>query len=263
MTTAWPAGSRGAEHLESRLPHHAGQGASADRGGGTHMPQPEAHVESVTPAAQQLGQALRMMQRSSGRSLARDTHVSHSSLSRYLRGEIVPAWDVVRQICQVTWGDLAQARTLWSAAADVRDRPAAMNGAQPGGRQARRRPGHRGGQRGHRPRPLVSGHQLRDVAAHRRSFPECRRGRRPPRPACAPRGCGRAISSRRGVTRPAQAPAGPRSSSPSGARPSMRRPRPGQYAPLTHLTCVDTGAGTAWTSGWDGMKLSRDKGPDF
>jgi transcriptional regulator with XRE-family HTH domain len=86
----------------------------------------------IGQAAERLAQALRVMQRASGRSLrslARDVHVSHSSLSRYLRGEIVPGWTVVKRTCELTGGDVLEASQLWRAAAGEKSRPSAPDGA--------------------------------------------------------------------------------------------------------------------------------------
>lgn len=85
-------------------------------------------VSGPNERARHLGRVLRAMQRESGRSLrslAAQIHVSHSSLSRYMRGEVLPPWDSVARICDATGGDLERARALWLAAAEARgDEPA-------------------------------------------------------------------------------------------------------------------------------------------
>ncbi|MFJ9589628.1 helix-turn-helix domain-containing protein [Streptomyces acidicola] len=70
-------------------------------------------------AARRLGEALRGLQRSSGRTLrALETQVriSDSSLSRYFRGETVPPWPVVRDLCRALGADPSVYRALWEAA---------------------------------------------------------------------------------------------------------------------------------------------------
>ncbi|MEV0642105.1 helix-turn-helix transcriptional regulator [Streptomyces sp. NPDC050619] len=69
-------------------------------------------------AARRLGEALRELQRSSGRTLrALETQVriSDSSLSRYFRGETVPPWPVVRDLCRALGADPSVYRALWEA----------------------------------------------------------------------------------------------------------------------------------------------------
>ncbi|MEU7047501.1 helix-turn-helix domain-containing protein [Streptomyces eurythermus] len=75
-------------------------------------------------AARRLGDALRSLQQQSGRtlrSLEAQVRISDSSLSRYFRGETVPAWSVVRDLCRALGADPAEYRALWEAA--DRNRP--------------------------------------------------------------------------------------------------------------------------------------------
>ncbi|MFD8602298.1 hypothetical protein AMK14_04535 [Streptomyces sp. TSRI0445] len=69
--------------------------------------------------AVELGAALRALQQRSGRTL-RDLEVqvriSDSSLSRYFRGDTVPPWPVVRDLCRALGADPYAYRTLWEAA---------------------------------------------------------------------------------------------------------------------------------------------------
>ncbi|MFJ8593473.1 helix-turn-helix domain-containing protein [Streptomyces sp. NPDC093598] len=70
-------------------------------------------------AARKLGDALRSLQRRSGRplrSLEAQVRISDSSLSRYFRGETVPTWPVVRELCRALGADPAEYRALWEAA---------------------------------------------------------------------------------------------------------------------------------------------------
>ncbi|MGC2999505.1 helix-turn-helix domain-containing protein [Streptomyces sp. G35A] len=70
-------------------------------------------------AARKLGDALRSLQQRSGRplrSLEAQVRISDSSLSRYFRGETVPAWPVVRDVCRALGADPAEYRALWEAA---------------------------------------------------------------------------------------------------------------------------------------------------
>lgn len=70
-------------------------------------------------AVRRLGNALRNLQQQSGctlRSLETQVRISDSSLSRYFRGEIVPVWPVVRDLCQAMGADPAEYRALWEAA---------------------------------------------------------------------------------------------------------------------------------------------------
>lgn len=104
-------------------------------------------------AARKLGDALRSLQQRSGRplrSLEDQVRISDSSLSRYFRGETVPAWPVVRDLCRSLGADPAEYRALWEAA--DRTRPDEPDGtASPGPPRApaparRRRPrGHLSG----------------------------------------------------------------------------------------------------------------------
>ncbi len=67
-------------------------------------------------AARELGAALRSLQQQSGRplrSLEAAVRVSDSSLSRYFRGETVPPWPVVRDLCRALQADPVPFRVLW------------------------------------------------------------------------------------------------------------------------------------------------------
>ncbi|WP_223179870.1 helix-turn-helix domain-containing protein [Streptomyces griseicoloratus] len=79
-------------------------------------------------AARELGAALRSLQQRSGctlRSLEAQVRISDSSLSRYFRGETVPAWPVVRDLCRALGADPSEYRALWEAAGPARpDEPA-------------------------------------------------------------------------------------------------------------------------------------------
>ncbi|MET7297222.1 helix-turn-helix transcriptional regulator [Streptomyces griseoloalbus] len=83
-------------------------------------------------AARKLGDALRTLQQRSGRtlrSLEAQVRISDSSLSRYFRGETVPAWPVVRDLCRALGADPAEYRALWEAADPTRhEMPAATAG---------------------------------------------------------------------------------------------------------------------------------------
>ncbi|MET9394858.1 helix-turn-helix transcriptional regulator [Streptomyces sp. NPDC006624] len=80
-------------------------------------------------AARKLGAALRTLQQQSGRtlrSLEAQVRISDSSLSRYFRGETVPSWPVVRDLCRALGADAAEYRALWEAAGPARgEAPAA------------------------------------------------------------------------------------------------------------------------------------------
>ncbi|WP_151770718.1 helix-turn-helix domain-containing protein [Streptomyces abyssomicinicus] len=70
-------------------------------------------------AVRRLANALRSLQRQSGctlRVLEARVRVSDSSLSRYFRGESVPVWPVVRDLCRAMGADPAEYRALWEAA---------------------------------------------------------------------------------------------------------------------------------------------------
>ncbi|MGP4051431.1 helix-turn-helix domain-containing protein [Streptomyces sp. 2A115] len=70
-------------------------------------------------AARRLGEALRGLQRRSGstlRALETQVRISDSSLSRYFRGETVPPWPVVRDLCRALGADPSVYRALWEAA---------------------------------------------------------------------------------------------------------------------------------------------------
>ncbi|MFH8974985.1 helix-turn-helix domain-containing protein [Streptomyces sp. NPDC017890] len=79
-------------------------------------------------AARRLGDALRSLQQRSGRplrSLETQVRTSDSSLSRYFRGETVPTWPVVRDLCRALDADPSEYRALWEAASPTRhDEPA-------------------------------------------------------------------------------------------------------------------------------------------
>ncbi|MFI5801317.1 helix-turn-helix domain-containing protein [Streptomyces sp. NPDC051561] len=79
-------------------------------------------------AARKLGEALRSLQQQSGRplrSLESQVRISDSSLSRYFRGETVPTWPVVRDLCRALDADPSAYRALWEAADPHRsDEPA-------------------------------------------------------------------------------------------------------------------------------------------
>ncbi|MFD0264991.1 RICIN domain-containing protein [Streptomyces sp. NPDC127106] len=77
-------------------------------------------------AGQQLGNALRALQRRSGRtlrSLESEVLISDSSLSRYLRGSTVPPWTTVRDLCRALGADPAEYRALWEAADRCQPKP--------------------------------------------------------------------------------------------------------------------------------------------
>ena len=66
-----------------------------------------------------LAVALRKLKAESRRSLRdieRATHVSNSSLSRYLSGQATPSWNVVVALCRATGHDPRPLRPLWEAA---------------------------------------------------------------------------------------------------------------------------------------------------
>ncbi|GAB2948342.1 helix-turn-helix domain-containing protein [Streptomyces heilongjiangensis] len=80
---------------------------------GTRQP-----VRAATPA-RQLGSALRVLQQRSGRTLRaleEQVRISDSSLSRYFRGDTVPPWSVVRDLCRALGADPTAYRSLWEAA---------------------------------------------------------------------------------------------------------------------------------------------------
>ncbi|MFF4578844.1 RICIN domain-containing protein [Streptomyces sp. NPDC001389] len=75
---------------------------------------------------QRLGQALRELQRRSGRtlrSLESEVLISDSSLSRYLQGRTVPPWATVRDLCRALDADPAEYRALWEAADRSQPKP--------------------------------------------------------------------------------------------------------------------------------------------
>ncbi|RSS68910.1 XRE family transcriptional regulator [Streptomyces sp. WAC06614] len=87
-----------------------------------------------TSAAQQLGNALRELQRRSGRtlrSLESEVMASDSSLSRYLQGQTVPPWATVRDLCRALDADPLEYRTLWEAAHRWEAEPTAPASPQP------------------------------------------------------------------------------------------------------------------------------------
>lgn len=76
--------------------------------------------------ARQLGNALRALQRRSGRtlrSLETEVRSSDSSLSRYFLGTTVPPWSAVDELCRVLGADPMEYRTLWEAADRSQGRP--------------------------------------------------------------------------------------------------------------------------------------------
>ncbi|MDR6979050.1 transcriptional regulator with XRE-family HTH domain [Streptomyces sp. 3330] len=80
-------------------------------------------------AARRLGEALRGLQQRSGhtlRALETQVRISDSSLSRYFRGQSVPPWPVVRDLCRSMGADPGEYRALWEAAGrtDSADEPA-------------------------------------------------------------------------------------------------------------------------------------------
>ncbi|GHC77670.1 helix-turn-helix domain-containing protein [Streptomyces flavofungini] len=95
-----------------------------DHGGREH---PAAHGGRDHPAAaRRLGAALRALQQRSGRtlrSLEEQVRISDSSLSRYFRGDTVPPWPVVRDVCRALGGEPAEFRVLWEAADRSRPEP--------------------------------------------------------------------------------------------------------------------------------------------
>lgn len=70
-------------------------------------------------AARRLGAELRALQQRSGctlRSLETRVRISDSSLSRYFRGNTVPPWATVRDLCRALGADPVAFRVLWEAA---------------------------------------------------------------------------------------------------------------------------------------------------
>ncbi|MFE5207726.1 helix-turn-helix domain-containing protein [Streptomyces sp. NPDC056600] len=70
-------------------------------------------------AVRNLANALRGLQQRSGRTLRAleaQVRISDSSLSRYFRGESVPVWSVVRDLCRAMGADPAEFRAAWEAA---------------------------------------------------------------------------------------------------------------------------------------------------
>ncbi|WP_405656455.1 helix-turn-helix domain-containing protein [Streptomyces sp. RK9] len=95
-----------------------------DHGGREHPPAPGGREHPT--AARQLGAALRALQQRSGRtlrSLEEQVRISDSSLSRYFRGDTVPPWPVVRDVCRALGGDPTEFRALWEAADRSRPEP--------------------------------------------------------------------------------------------------------------------------------------------
>ncbi|UQX04575.1 helix-turn-helix domain-containing protein [Streptomyces sp. RerS4] len=69
--------------------------------------------------ARRLGTALKALQQRSGRtlrSLESELRISDSSLSRYFRGQTIPPWATVRELCRALGADPDEYRTLWEAA---------------------------------------------------------------------------------------------------------------------------------------------------
>lgn len=95
-----------------------------DHGGREHPPAPTGREHPA--AARRLGGALRALQQRSGRtlrSLEEQVRISDSSLSRYFRGDTVPPWPVVRDVCRALGGDPTEFRALWEAADRSRPEP--------------------------------------------------------------------------------------------------------------------------------------------
>ncbi|MFD5337587.1 helix-turn-helix domain-containing protein [Streptomyces hawaiiensis] len=87
--------------------------------------------ESRAPA-RKLGDALRGLQQQSGRplrSLEAEVRISDSSLSRYFRGETVPTWPVVRDLCRALGADPSEYRALWEAANPTGQETSAATGS--------------------------------------------------------------------------------------------------------------------------------------
>lgn len=79
----------------------------------------------VESAADRLAAELRGLRDVSGKSLReleKCTHISDSSLSRYLSGQALPPWPVVQALATTAGRDTESLRTLWSAARQARDR---------------------------------------------------------------------------------------------------------------------------------------------
>ncbi|MFE6196056.1 helix-turn-helix domain-containing protein [Streptomyces sp. NPDC057838] len=88
--------------------------------------------EEPRAAARELGDALRTLQQQSGRplrALEAQVAISDSSLSRYFRGEIVPTWPVVRDVCRALGADPSAYRALWEAASPARPEAPPVTGA--------------------------------------------------------------------------------------------------------------------------------------
>ncbi|GAA3245945.1 RICIN domain-containing protein [Streptomyces sp. XM83C] len=86
------------------------------------MPMTDPRRHSLTPA-QRLGAALRALQQRSGctlRALEQQVRISDSSISRYFRGDTVPTWDAVRDLCRAMGADPMEYRRLWEAADGTR-----------------------------------------------------------------------------------------------------------------------------------------------
>ncbi|MFD5764732.1 RICIN domain-containing protein [Streptomyces sp. NPDC127049] len=87
---------------------------------------PANRPDEVEPA-RALGNALRDLQRRSGRTLRaleESLRISDSSLSRYFCGSTVPPWSTVDELCKALGGDPVEFRHLWEAADRGQRRPA-------------------------------------------------------------------------------------------------------------------------------------------
>jgi transcriptional regulator with XRE-family HTH domain len=92
---------------------------------GSDERQYESDQRDAASAAAELATALRDLQKGtplSLRSLAKEVHVSASTLSRYLRGAGVPPLEVVEQLAAVCAGDAHALKTLWLRAATARNK---------------------------------------------------------------------------------------------------------------------------------------------
>ncbi|MFD3870290.1 helix-turn-helix domain-containing protein [Streptomyces sp. NPDC058623] len=84
--------------------------------------------------ARRLGEALRALQQRSGctlRDLESRMPISDSSLSRYFRGQTVPPWTVVQDLCRALGAESAEYRALWEAAERNEPRPPAVAAHHP------------------------------------------------------------------------------------------------------------------------------------
>ncbi|MGW6538525.1 helix-turn-helix domain-containing protein [Streptomyces sp. NPDC055051] len=103
---------------------------------------PANRPDEVEPA-RALGNALRDLQRRSGRTLRaleESLRISDSSLSRYFCGSTVPPWSTVDDLCKALGGDPLEFRHLWEAADRGQRRPAQAAGPTAPGDDAARSP---------------------------------------------------------------------------------------------------------------------------